>query len=183
VLLVIPPDKGYGSRGQAQAGIRGDDTLVFVVDVLGTHPVTAAASGKRVSSPRSLPAVSGTRAPRITIPEGEQPPAKLVSQVLVRGDGPVVRRGNLLVTQYSGVLWRDGKVFDSSWQRGQPASFGIGVGQVIRGWDEGLVGKTVGSRVLLVIPPDKGYGTKGAPQAGIRGDDTLVFVVDLVGAY
>jgi FKBP-type peptidyl-prolyl cis-trans isomerase len=183
VLLVVPPDKAYGSGGQAQAGIRGDDTLVFVVDVLGTHPVTAAASGQRVPSPRSLPAVSGAGAPRITIPKDVQPPASLVSRVLVRGEGPVVRKGDLLVTQYSGVLWRDGKVFDSSWQRAQPAAFGIGIGQVIRGWDEGLVGKTVGSRVLLVVPPGKAYGAKGAPQAGIRGDDTLVFVVDLVGAY
>jgi peptidylprolyl isomerase len=183
VLLVIPPDKGYGSRGQPEADIRGDDTLVFVVDVLGAHAAKAAAAGKTVAPSKALPAVSGATAPKITIPEGEQPPASLVSQVLVQGEGPAVKKGQLLVTQYTGVLWRGGKKFDSSWDRGQPASFGIGVGQVIRGWDEGLIGKKLGSRVLLVIPPDKGYGAKGAAQAGIRGDDTLVFVVDVVGAY
>jgi FKBP-type peptidyl-prolyl cis-trans isomerase len=183
VLLVIPPDKGYGSSGQPQADIRGDDTLVFVVDVLGTHDPKATASGASVSSPASLPGVSGTTAPKIAIPAGKQPPESLVSQLLVRGTGPAVKKGQLLVTQYTGVLWRDGKTFDSSWQRGQPASFGIGIGQVIKGWDEGLVGKPVGSRVLLVIPPDKAYGKNGAPQAGIRADDTLVFAVDIIGAY
>jgi peptidylprolyl isomerase len=182
VLLVIPPDKGYGSNGQPDADIRGDDTMVFVVDVLGTHAPAATATGTKLPAPSSLPAVSGTTAPKITIPEGK-PPASLVSQVLVRGAGPAVRKGQLLVTQYTGVLWRDGKTFDSSWKRGQPASFGIGIGQVIRGWDEGLVGKPVGSRVLLVIPPDKAYGKNGAPQAGIRPDDTLVFAVDIIGAY
>jgi len=183
VLLVIPPDKGYGSKGQPDADIRADDTLVFVVDVLGAHAAKAAASGQTVELSSSLPAVSGAAAPKIAIPRGEKPPTSLISQMVVKGDGPAVTKGQLLVSQYTGVLWRDGKTFDSSWDRGQPASFGIGVGQVIKGWDEGLVGKPVGSRVLLVIPPGKGYGKSGAPQASIRGDDTLVFVVDVIGAY
>jgi len=183
VLLVIPPDKGYGSSGQPQADIRADDTLVFVIDVLGSHGVKSAASGQAVTPSKSLPVVSGATPPEITIPKGDKPPSSLVSQVLVEGAGSAVEKGQLLVAQYTGVLWRDGKPFDSSWSRGQPASFGIGINQVIPGWDEGLVGKKIGSRVLLVIPPDKGYGKKGAAQAGIRGDDTLVFVVDVIGAY
>ena len=75
-----------------------------------------------------------------------------------------------------------GRVFDSSWSRGQPAQFPIGTGQVVAGWDEGLVGQTVGSQVLIVVPPDKGYGVAGESQAGITGTDTLVFVVDILGA-
>ncbi len=76
-------------------------------------------------------------------------------------------------------------MFDSSWKRGQPFGFTIGASpsQVILGWDKGLAGQTVGSRVLLVIPPADGYGKTGSPQAGIKGTDTLVFVVDILGAF
>ncbi len=79
-----------------------------------------------------------------------------------------------------GQVW-DGNVFDNSYDRGAPLSFQIGVGMVIRGWDEGLIGQRVGSRVLLSIPSDYGYGSRGVPQAGIRGGDTLVFVTDILG--
>ena len=82
-----------------------------------------------------------------------------------------------------GVTWASGKTFDSSWSRGTPAGFGNGVGQVIKGWDETLVGHQVGDRVLLVVPPADGYGSQGQPSAGISGTDTLVFAVDIVGTY
>ena len=83
--------------------------------------------------------------------------------------------------QYTGIIWATGAQFDSSWG-GDPIDFPIGTGQVIPGFDEGLIGQTVGSRVVLVIPPDKGYGTAGNSQAGISGTDTLVFVVDILAA-
>ena len=88
-----------------------------------------------------------------------------------------------MVVQYTGVIWRTGKVFDSSWSRSEPFAFNVGAGQVIKGWDDGLVGQKVGSRVMLVIPPADGYGTAGASEAGIKGTDTLVFVIDILGAY
>ncbi|WP_350274267.1 FKBP-type peptidyl-prolyl cis-trans isomerase [Kribbella sp. HUAS MG21] len=119
--------------------------------------------------------------PTITHREGE-PEKQLVTEVLKEGDGPEVKKGELLTANYIGQIWRDGKVFDNSYDRGAPSSFPIGVGGVISGWDEGLVGKKVGSRVLLSIPSDKGYKEQGNEQAGIKGDDTLIFVVDLVGA-
>jgi peptidylprolyl isomerase len=86
------------------------------------------------------------------------------------------------MVQYTGVIWRTKKVFDSSWTRKQPYTTPIGVGQVIKGWDTGLVGQTVGSRVLLVVPPADGYGSAGSSAAGIKGTDTLVFVVDIIAA-
>ena len=95
---------------------------------------------------------------------------------------PVVTAGQTISVHYTGVVYDGGKQFDSSWDRGQPADFVIGKGQVIAGWDEGLVGQTVGSQVLLVVPPDKGYGADGQPAAGIKGTDTMVFVVDILGA-
>jgi peptidylprolyl isomerase len=74
------------------------------------------------------------------------------------------------------------KPFDESYSKGQPTSFPIGVGQVVPGWDKTLVGTKVGSRVLLAIPPKDGYGESGNPQAGIKGTDTLYFVVDVLAA-
>ncbi|TDD48549.1 FKBP-type peptidyl-prolyl cis-trans isomerase [Kribbella antibiotica] len=119
--------------------------------------------------------------PTITHREGE-PDKALVTEVLKEGDGPEVKKGELLTANYLGQIWRDGKVFDNSYDRGAPSSFPIGTGGVIGGWDEGLVGKKIGSRILLSIPSDKGYKEKGNPEAGIQGTDTLIFVVDLVGA-
>ena len=84
---------------------------------------------------------------------------------------------------YTGVIFGTGKQFDSSWDRGTPIDFAIGTGKVIKGWDEGIVGLTVGSQVLLVVPPDKGYGSNGNTSAGISGTDALVFVVDVLDAY
>jgi peptidylprolyl isomerase len=83
----------------------------------------------------------------------------------------------VLLADYTGVLWDSGEEFDSSWSRGEPAAFGIGVEAVIPGWDSGLVGQRVGGRVLLVIPPDLGYGDEGSGE--IPGGATLVFVVDI----
>jgi len=185
VLLVIPPDKGYGKQGQPAAGIKGDDTLVFVVDIRGRHDAKAASDGEQTSTGGgTLPTVKAAEGkPSIAIPKGAKPPTQLMSRTLVEGTGPAVQKRQLVVVQYVGVTWRGGEQFDASWDRGQPAPFPIGMGQVIPGWDQGLVGAKVGSRVLLVIPPDKGYGKQGQPAAGIKGDDTLVFAVDVLGAY
>ena len=90
--------------------------------------------------------------------------------------------GEFITVNYAGFLWSDGTQFDSSWG-GTPFLTAIGTGQVIQGWDQGLVGKTVGSQVLLVIPPSEGYGEQGNEQAGIKGTDTLVFVVDVEDTF
>ena len=107
---------------------------------------------------------------------------QLVTQALIKGAGPAVTAGQTITVQYTSVKW-DGKQFDSSWDRGQPIDTPIGTGSVIAGWDEGLVGQTVGSQVLLVVPPDKGYGTSGSSDGKVKGTDTLVFVVDILDAY
>jgi FKBP-type peptidyl-prolyl cis-trans isomerase len=187
VLAVIPPKEGFGTSGDAQAGIKGTDTLVFVVDMIKDFAGNAAASGRQVShGGGSLPTVSAApgSAPTIKMPKGN-PPKNLTTQTLVKGTGPTVAEGDTVVVQYVGAIWRNGYVFDSSWKRGQPFGFTIGASpsQVILGWDKGLVGQTVGSRVMLVIPPADGYGKSGSPQAHIKGTDTLVFVVDILGAF
>jgi len=190
VVAVIPPADGFGKSGDPQAGIKGTDTLVFVVDMLKDFTATADTPGHQVSAGKSLPTVSDTTgaAPTIKVPSSSKPPASLVSKTLIKGTGPTVAEGDTVVVQYTGVNWRTGQVFDASWKHGtsgQPFGFTIGASpsQVILGWDKGLAGQTVGSRVLLVIPPTDGYGKQGSPQAGIKGTDTLVFVVDIIGTF
>src|SRR6266516_4832346 len=186
VLAGIPPKDAFGSTGNPQAGIKGTDTLVFVVDLIKEFPSNASASGQHVSSGGSgLPRVSASTgaAPQIKVPSAK-PPDKLVTKTLVKGSGPAIAKGQTVVVQYVGAIWKSGKVFDASWKRGQPFGFTIAASpsQVIPGWDKGLVGQNVGSRVMLVVPPADGYGKSGNSQAGIKGTDTLVFVVDVVGA-
>lgn len=117
--------------------------------------------------------------PKINFPEGTAP-AGLKAVELVEGDGPMVRAGDTVTVNYHGVVWGKSEPFDSSFDRHQPASFGIGIGQVIQGWDRTVPGHNVGSRLVVSIPPEYGYGRNGMPQAGIGGDDTLVFVIDII---
>ncbi len=187
VLAVIPPADGYGTAGNSQLGITGTTTLVFVIDVIKSYSDTAAASGTQVSSGGgSLPTVTAHTgsAPTVTIPPAT-PPSGLVTKTLIKGTGPKLVKGQYVIAQYTGYIWRTKKVFDSSWSSGSPFGFVIGASpeQVISGWDTGLAGQTVGSRVMLVIPPKDAYGSTGASQAGITGTDTLVFVVDIIDAF
>jgi peptidylprolyl isomerase len=183
LLLAIPPDDAYGTQGQAAAGIGPTDTILVVVDVKSAKNVLTRATGTTVAPKAGLPTVklSSSGKPTITVP-GTKAPTALVVAPLITGTGAKVTKGQDITVNYTGVVWPGGKQFDSSWDSGRPATFGIGQGQVIAGWDEGLVGQPVGSQVLLVIPPDKGYGAEGQPNAGIKGTDTLVFVVDILDA-
>jgi peptidylprolyl isomerase len=148
-----------------------------------SSPSSSSSAGSSATSKGPFPTASGGYGdkPTLTFPAAK-PAATLQTKVLEQGNGPVVAKGELLVADYLGQIWR-GKVFDNSYDRHQPAAFEIGTGKVIPGWDEGLVGVKSGSRVLLVIPPAKGYGAQGQPSAGIKGTDTLAFVVDVVAAY
>jgi peptidylprolyl isomerase len=83
----------------------------------------------------------------------------------------------------AGIVWATGRQFESSWASGTRSTVEIGTGQTLDGWDQGLVGQTVGSRVLLVVPPYEGYGAGGSPKLGIGSNDTLVYVVDILDAY
>lgn len=128
-----------------------------------------------------LPQATGTFGdkPEITFPTGGAPEGLQV-KVLSQGDGAEVAAGDNIVVHYLGQSW-DGGVFDNSYDRGATIDFPIGIGAVIGGWDQGLVGQNIGSRLLLSIPPELGYGSRGVPQAGIGPGATLVFVVDIVG--
>lgn len=119
-----------------------------------------------------------TTKPEIDFP-GDTPPQELVIEDISVGEGPVAEAGDLVKAHYVGVAWSTGEEFDASWNRGAPLEFQVGVGQVIAGWDNGIVGMHVGGRRKLIIPPHLGYGDAGAGGA-IKGGETLIFVVDLV---
>jgi peptidylprolyl isomerase len=116
--------------------------------------------------------------PVITIPEGE-PPAELTTVDDIVGDGAEATVGKRVVVQYVGAAWSTGEEFDASWERGSAFDFRLGAREVIEGWEKGVKGMKVGGRRTITIPPQLGYGSRGAGGV-IKGGETLVFVVDLV---
>jgi peptidylprolyl isomerase len=118
--------------------------------------------------------------PQVDVPVGEAPTYQLETEDLEVGDGEEAVSGRTVEVHYVGVSWSNGREFDSSWDRGKTFKFGLGRGQVIQGWDQGVAGMRVGGRRRITIPPMLGYGKRGA--GGVIGpDETLVFVVDLIG--
>jgi peptidylprolyl isomerase len=115
--------------------------------------------------------------PVIPKPTGS-PPAKLVKEDIVKGKGRAAKVGDTVTMQYVGISFSTGEQFDASWDTGQPFPFQLGTGQVIEGWDRGIVGMKAGGRRKLVIPPDQAYGAQG--QGPIGPNETLIFVVDLL---
>jgi len=183
VLVVAPPAAAAGQMDTSQLKISASDTLVFVLDITQDVAPDAQASGTPQTEPAGLPKVdaSGKKAATITVPSGVKAPTTLKTAVLVKGHGPKVAAGQTVVVQYTLATWANGgKSLQSTWDSGSPFSTQIGVGSVVKGWDQGLVGQTVGSRVLLVIPPSLGYGSSA--QGSIPANSTLVFVVDILGA-
>nr|WP_276610601.1 FKBP-type peptidyl-prolyl cis-trans isomerase [Kineococcus siccus] len=184
VAIAISPADGFGANAaNFGEGLDQDTTFVLVADLVNAYVAPTIATGEAVTPPADLPAV--TLGPD-GIPTGftvsdttNKTPADTVAQPLIKGAGPVVASGQTVKMQYVGATLTDGKVFQSSWET-QPFTTTIGTGQVIQGWDKGVVGQTVGSRVELVIPAAQAYGD--APEGG-RPAGALVFVVDILDAY
>lgn len=168
----LPNAAGTGTDGSAQSS---------VAPTMGPEVPGATAVAQPVAKDQ-LPTASGKfgEKPALTFPKNPPPPS-LQRQVLSEGTGKETKSGDHLVTNYLGQIW-NGKVFDNSYDRKATTTFQIGVGKVVSGWDVGLVGVKVGSRVLLSLPPADGYKSTGNEGAGIKGTDTIVFVVDIVDA-
>jgi FKBP-type peptidyl-prolyl cis-trans isomerase len=185
VLAVLPPKYGYGPKGNSQVGVKPNDTLVWVIDVLQAFAPNQGATGKQITNGGgALPkvTVSNGIGPQIAIPKSN-PPAKLVKTTLVKGTGAPVKANQSIVVRYVGSIWRTGKVFNDNWPTTSSPTTPPNVfqlGQLIPAWNTGLVGVPVGSRVMLVVPPAEGYGKTGQSSAGITGTDTLVFVIDIL---
>ncbi len=125
-----------------------------------------------------MPFDPNTTKPEVDFP-GDTPPSELVVEDVTVGDGAEVTPGSPIKAHYVGVAHSTGEEFDASWNRGAPLAFTAGVGQVIQGWDQGLIGMKEGGRRKITIPPHLGYGDQGAGNV-IKGGETLIFVVDLV---
>ncbi|SKC35109.1 FKBP-type peptidyl-prolyl cis-trans isomerase [Krasilnikoviella flava] len=172
VLVAFP---SQDAQGQAV-------TAVNLIEVTDAKKIPTRAEGEAVEPEKGLPTVTldDSGKPSVEIPKGYEAPKDLVSQPLIKGDGAKVKEGQTITAQYTG--WTlDGKSFDSSWERGTPASFPIAQGQVIDGWVKGLAGQTVGSQVLLVIPAEQAYGAEKSDDNELAGQP-LVFVVDILDA-
>jgi FKBP-type peptidyl-prolyl cis-trans isomerase 2 len=161
-------------------GVPGaESTELMLIEVVGAKTVPDRAEGEAVAPVAGLPTVTlaadGT--PTLT-PATGTPSTTLIAQPLIKGAGAAVTDGQTATVNYTGWLW-DGTKFDSSWG-GAKFTSPLTKGAIIDGWIQGLVGQTVGSQVLLVIPPDLGYGA--TEQSTIPANSTLVFVVDILGA-
>jgi peptidylprolyl isomerase len=167
-----------GTAATAQAAATSSQLVVFkVTSVKDVTKALDKPEGDTVTPPAGLPTVkvNDKGIPEISV-DGVNAPQSLIAQDLIKGKGAVVKETDTLTVNYVGVALVGGKKFDSSYDKGQTASFALN--GVIKGWTQGLAGKTVGSRVLLVIPKDLAYGDAG--QGDAKGD--LVFVVDILGA-
>ncbi len=143
-----------------------------------TTSTTSTTSTPAVQTPKPPSPLS--KKPVVVVPTGAAPKT-LVIKDLIKGTGAAAKSGSPVTVNYVGVLYKGGKEFDSSWKRSQTFPFTLGVGSVIKGWDQGLVGMKVGGRRELIIPPSLAYGATGSPPA-IPANATLVFVVDLLAA-
>ena len=161
---------GCGSSGSSSTVTVGnensaDNSLVTAGETKTTAAATTPTSGAL------------SKEPTVTPPSGP-PPAKLETKELIVGTGPEAKAGDSVTVNYVGVLYKDGKKFNASWETGKPFTFTLGKGEVIKGWDQGIVGMKVGGRRELIIPPSLGYGASSQGPS-IAANDTLIFVVDL----
>jgi peptidylprolyl isomerase len=186
VVGVFSPADGIVAENLESFGMTKDDSLVMVADLISTEKaatVLPKSDGEAQEMPEGFPAVElsiaddETGTPTVTLPGGDAP-AELQIATTIKGDGKEVADGDSVTVNYQGINWRTGEVFDQSWGA-EPATFPTD--QVVSGFGQALVGQTVGSQVIAVIPPDLGYGPQGGnEQAGILADDTLVFVIDIL---
>jgi peptidylprolyl isomerase len=177
VVTIFPAMDAHNGQGVPELGIGPNDSFVFVFQL--TRVYLAKAEGSSVPAQAGMPTVVTTPegVPGVTIPKTEAPTELKVAQ-LIKGSGEQVKAGDMVTMHYSGFVWADGSKFDSSWDRGEPAQFAV-PGQLIKGFGDAVVGQTVGSQVLMVIPPSLGYGSEAT--GSIPADSTLIFVVDILG--
>lgn len=184
VAGLIPAEEAFGPDGAPEAGVNAGEAILFVVDVIAINPpVLDRLDGEPAEPAEGFPGVEYAEdgSPTVTIPEGVDVPTEFALETVIAGTGAEVGAGAVAIIQYHGVNWNTGEVFDSSWLRGQVARFPVG--NLIPGFQDALIGQTVGSRVLVIIPAELGYGPMGGqPDAGIGPEDTIFFVIDILGA-
>jgi len=183
ILVAIPPKDGFGDAGQPSYNIKKGDTMVFLFDIVAKVPTEVTGTSKKL--PSDLPAL---KLDADKHPAGftktksmAKKQTKVSADVVIQGKGAEVKSGQTLTVQYVGQIYPTGTVFDESWSK-QPASFQIGGEGLIKCWNETLIGQKIGSRVVIVCPPDSAYGNKPPANSKIGKGDTLIFAVDLLDA-
>ena len=134
-------------------------------------------TGETSGSPNSDVSTNLKAKPKVTVPDGE-PPKELEEIEVVKGEGAEAKEGDEVTVQYVGVGYDSEEEFDSSWSRNEPFTFGLGAGEVIKGWDQGVAGMKEGGRRELIIPASLAYGPEGTGPIG--PNETLIFVIDLL---
>jgi peptidylprolyl isomerase len=178
VVAILPPEQAHNGEGVPALGVGPADSFVFVIDLKKVFMERA--TGASVAPEAGFPTVVTTPEgiPGVSIPSSPAPTELKVAQ-LIRGEGELVQKGQLVTMHYSGFLWDSSEKFDSSWDTGQPAQFQMQDGALIEGFLSAVVGQPVGSQVIAIIPPALGYGDAGAGK--IPPGATLVFVIDILG--
>lgn len=185
VVLAAPVADVLGEQGAPQAGLAPEDDVVFVFDLIeeAAQPLSGP-EGETVEPPASAPKVVEEDG-SVTGLDFSDAPSKAPSDLevipLVEGEGDPIEQGDNVTVNYYGAVYGEDAPFDSSFERGEPTAFPLTEGGLIDGWVQGLEGVTVGSRVMLVIPPELGYGEAGQGE-DIPPSSTLVFVIDVLGA-
>jgi peptidylprolyl isomerase len=171
---------GCGSSGNSSTITVGNENSADNALIKATE-TTSKTSTSSTSTTAAKTPTSGplSKEPKVTPPTGAAP-SKLETKELIAGTGAEAKAGDTVTVNYVGVLYKNGKEFNASWETKEPFSFALGKGQVIPGWDQGIPGMKVGGRRELIIPASLAYGTKGSPPK-IPGNEALVFVVDLLG--
>ncbi len=188
VAIAAPPADAFGEQGQPELGVEPGDTMVFVIDVVEVSEVEPAlemAEGTEKAPPAGLPVLEtddeGVPTGFTADSETDAAPKELIAAPVIVGDGAKIKAGQTITVHYLGQLYPDGEIFDQSWTRGETFDFQLGAGNVIQGWDQGLEGQTVGSRVILAIPSELAYGEAGSPPT-IPENAPLLFSVDILAA-
>ena len=154
--------------------------MVFVVDIMGEVLKAPQGAEKTVPKAYPVPVEKDGKVTGLKFARGAKPPKALRVVTLVEGEGPAIKKKDYAVVRYLGQTYDGKKPFDESFSSDQLEARQVGVGGYIKGWDQGLVGVKQGSRVLVLVPPKYGYGKKGSGKE-IQGNDTLAFVIDVLG--
>jgi len=175
-VAVVGPASELLADYTSQVGIQDTDTVVVAIDIDGAY--LGRAEGRSVLPQNGLPTVSLAPDGRPGVSfTGAAAPSDLRIETLIQGGGATVQDGDQVVLQYTGIDYETHKVFDSTWQDGRPTI--LGTGDVVPGFKQAIVGASVGSQVLAVVPPADGYGD--STSSPVAAGDSMVFVIDILG--
>jgi peptidylprolyl isomerase len=181
VMSVSPPEDSFGEQGNSSIGIGNKDSVIFIVDLLSK--VATEPSGQDVKPATWAPQLilSDEVPTGLNFAQAPKPGPLLLKTFFIEGDGAPVKKGDNVTVNYLGQVYQGKAPFDASFSRGEPFEVAnVGEAQVIKAWNQGLIGVPVGSRIMLRVPPSLGYGKTGQPEAGIKGTDTMYFLIDVL---